>query len=55
MNESATKQKSLSLSAIKVRRDIQKSQRIPLPLADLTGKGVIDGSNNRAKMNDQRS
>lgn len=39
----------------KVRRDINKSKKPTAPLVDLTGKGIIEGSNNFAKMNYQNN
>ena len=53
-NQQVTREK-LTMSNLNVKRDIQKSRKEPLPVSDLSGKGILDGSNNRSKMNYQNN
>lgn len=53
--ENVQTKKSLDFSQVNVVRDVYKSKQEPLPVSDLSGKGILDGSNNRSKMNSQHN
>lgn len=46
---------SLTDADISIERDVSASKRTPVPSVSLNGKGVIEGSNNYAKMNFQNN